>query len=696
MLKTSKDIKNKISDLDGITPSVLSKLEILKIKTIQDLIFHLPLRYENHTEFTKIKDYKVDQPTNICVSIVGTKTSLTKNGCMLTCFGIDQIGTQINIVFWHLYPNQIKSFKNGYVLQAYGVITQSFGTYSMVHPVFKIYKTIDDIVLPQTLSPIYPTTKGLTNEKLSYLINRVLKTLTTHDFIDLIPTDFNNYTISNIDAIKFIHNPPKDTNLIDLEKFLTIAQKKLITEELVAQTISILIARQQQQQLNSQKISTDTKLKNLLLKQLPFKPTNAQIRVTKEICEDLNKSIPMLRLLQGDVGSGKTLVAALSSLNVIEAGYQVAIMAPTEILAEQHYKKISELYKNLGINIAYLSGKQKAKEKKIELEKIITGKASIVIGTHALFQEQVEFFNLAFVIIDEQHRFGVEQRLKLLQKGYKNNKTPHQLIMTATPIPRTLAMTSYADLDVSTIDEMPKGRKSIITSMISKANKQKLIERINFVCNENKWQIYWVCPLIEESDTLDCAAAEQVALELKNELPKLEIGIVHGKLPSEEKQHIMDSFKQGTIDLLVATTVIEVGVDVPNANIIVIENPERLGLAQLHQLRGRVGRGQTQAYCILFYDKNIGEESKKRLYFLKNNTNGLDIAQKDLEIRGPGEYLGTKQTGVATMKIADFLRDQSFIEQSNIIANRMIEKYPQECKKLIDRWIDNNETYTKI
>lgn len=680
-----------ITRLSGVGDKILEKFKSLNISTIGDLLFHLPLRYEDHTKFINACDADPEQSVNICGKIIRVTSKLTKRGSQLNCIIKQDNGDDVELIFWHLYPNQQKSFVYGKTLLAFGQVTIGFrGLYTMAHPSFKIYNSKAEITLPTELTPIYPQTSGITTDKIANLVKEALELADEIQLEELLPAQYVHTTL--IDAIKFVHHPPVSTDLNLLLNAQTEAQQRLILEELVAQTMAVLQAKVKNAKQKAEPLISDHHLQKALIAQLSFKPTNAQLRVIDEINHDLASPVPMMRLLQGDVGSGKTLVAAVCSLTAIEKGYQVALMAPTEILSEQHYQKIKALYEPLGIQVAYLNGKQKTKERREELEKIQSGSALFVVGTHALFQDQVEFKHLSLVIIDEQHRFGVEQRLKLLQKGAIDNKLPHQLVMTATPIPRTLAMTSYADLAVSTIDEMPPGRKPIQTSIVKEHQKDKLLERIRSVCTEKKWQIYWVCTLIEKSEVLeDCAAAEEIAQELKESLPELKIGLVHGRLPPENKQSIMDQFKQGEINLLVATTVIEVGVDVPNANIIIIQNPERLGLAQLHQLRGRVGRGQSQAYCILFCTKALTDEAHHRLEFLKNNHDGLKIAEEDLLIRGPGEYIGTKQTGVGSMKIANFIRDQKNVAEANKIANELIETQPEIATKLIQRWININD-----
>ncbi len=689
------NIDEPITKLPGVGEKLAEKFLPLGICNISDLWFHLPIRYEDHTKITPVAAAQPNENVVIFGVIVAVSSRATRNGTMLECqLRENASGTMIKIVFWHLYPNQIREFKVGKCLICYGQVTNDYYGYSVAHPSYEILNDSSEISLPKYLTPIYSVTKGITSERIQQIVDKALMKISPHNPEELLPSQCD-IKISLGDAIKKIHHPDSYTNLQSLQSHATPEQQRLILEELVANTLSVYVARTTIKQHSSIPLNSKGILQRALLSSLKFTPTNAQIRVTQEICNDLSQDTPMLRLLQGDVGSGKTLVAALTALNAIECGYQVALMAPTEILSTQHYLNLSQLLTDIGINVVLLNGKLKAKEKKNILEQVALGTANLVIGTHALFQDQVVFKNLAYIIIDEQHRFGVEQRFKLLKKGINNSLYPHQLVMTATPIPRTLAMTSYADLNVSTIDELPPGRKPITTTLLTANSREKLLKRIDNVCTNKHWQVYWVCSLIEESEVLDCAAAEKEYQELSAALPNLKIGLVHGRMTSQEKQEVMDQFKQGEIDVLVATTVIEVGVDVPNANIIIIEDPDRLGLAQLHQLRGRVGRGQEQAFCILFTTGTISNQGRERLQFLANNHNGLKIAEKDLEIRGPGEYLGTKQTGVATMKIADLLRDQNLVPMANSLAQEIATNNPDLVPKLISRWIKTNSDFTQ-
>ena len=550
------------------------------------------------------------------------------------------------------------------------------------------------MVLEETLTPIYSTTEGLKQNSLRKLTDQALALLDKIQLTEILPNEFNPHPFSLKDAIRFLHRPPPDISLDVLEKGQHPVQQRLIFEELLAHNLAMQKVRLGTQQFLALPLHYQTDLKQRFLASLPFQPTNAQNRVVADIDQDLAKNYPMMRLVQGDVGSGKTLVAALAALLAIDNGKQVALMAPTEILAEQHANNFRRWLEPFGIEVGWLAGKVKGKARQAELEKIKSGAVQMVVGTHALFQEEVEFADLALVIIDEQHRFGVHQRLMLREKGEKAGFYPHQLIMTATPIPRTLAMTVYADLDTSIIDELPPGRTPITTVVISEERRDEIVARVKNACINEKRQAYWVCTLIDESEVLEAQAAEAIWEDLTKALPMLKIGLVHGRMKPQEKQDIMAAFKNAELDLLVATTVIEVGVDVPNASLMIIENAERLGLSQLHQLRGRVGRGSTASFCVLMYKPPLGKVSQKRLQVLRDSQDGFVISEKDLEIRGPGEVLGTKQTGIAEFKVANLMRDRKMIPTVQHYAKALIVKYPDVADSLIRRWLNNREIYS--
>lgn len=560
------------------------------------------------------------------------------------------------------------------------------------------YKALTDgpVELEETLTPIYPTTEGVYQQTIRSLCEQALSYLNPQSVTELLPAALAAAEMPLAEAIHVLHQPPTDADQQALLEGIHPAQRRLALEELIAHHVSMLIARQQAQQVRAVPIQSNGNLSKAFLARLPFTPTAAQQRVAQEIAADMAQSYPMLRLVQGDVGSGKTLVAALAALPVIESGYQVALMAPTEILAEQHALSFRLWFEALGIEVGWLAGKSKGKAREQTLQMLAAGQIQFIVGTHALFQAGVEFQHLALVIIDEQHRFGVHQRLALREKGESAGVHPHQLVMTATPIPRTLAMTAYADLATSVIDELPPGRTPIQTVAIPDTRRGQIIERVNEVCSQQGRQAYWVCTLIEESDVLQCQAAEDTATQLAEQLPDLRIGLVHGRMKPVEKEAVMYAFKAGEIDLLVATTVIEVGVDVPNASLMIIENPERLGLAQLHQLRGRVGRGSAASHCVLLYKTPLSQHANQRLAVLRDSSDGFVIAERDLELRGPGELLGARQTGLAQMKVADLVRDQALIPQVQQLAQGLVNHYPELSEQLMKRWLPQGDRYAQV
>ncbi len=688
-----------LSALQGVGPSMVNKLEKLGLISIADMLFHLPLRYEDRTRVTMIRDLLAGISTNIIGEVVNNQIVQGKRR-MLVVTVSDGTGT-INLRFFHFSANQKNGLAIGSEIRCYGEINRGGRGFEIIHPE---YKRLDQeqilTLVDETLTPVYPTTEGLKQITLRKLSAQALKRLHSTDVEELLPVEFCPQGLSLTQALRIVHRPPPDVSTVLLEQARHPAQLRLIKEELLAHNLSMLKLRQSSDQHSALPLTINQSIEQQFLKSLPFSPTKAQQRVVVDIRCDLEKNQPMMRLVQGDVGSGKTLVAALAALTAISQGQQVALMAPTEILAEQHAINFTHWFTPLGIKTGWLAGKTKAKARREALEKIASGEMQMVLGTHALFQEHVQFKQLSLIIIDEQHRFGVHQRLSLREKGGVDGNYPHQLIMTATPIPRTLAMTAYADLDTSIIDELPPGRTPITTVAISDNRRDEVVERIRQACqasinnqNEKKRQAYWVCTLIEESEVLECQAAEDTATYLQEQLTELVIGLVHGRMKAIEKQAVMEHFKQGEVDLLVATTVIEVGVDVPNASLMVIENPERLGLAQLHQLRGRVGRGAVASHCVLMYKNPLSKTATKRIKVLRESNDGFYIAQKDLEIRGPGELLGTKQTGLADLKIADLARDAELIPEVQQHAYLLAKKYPQHSQAIINRWLVNKEKY---
>ena len=682
-----------VTTLKGVGPGMAAKLEKVGLVSLQDLLFHLPLRYEDRTRVTAVRDLMPGIFTNIIGEVTQNEIIQGKRRMMLVTIN-DGTGS-INLRFFHFSASQKNSLAIGLNIRCYGEVNRGMRGFEMVHPEYKALDQ-DQPLTPteETLTPVYSTTDGLRQLSLRNLTEQALTRLQRGHVEELLPAEISHQQYSLAEALALIHRPPPDTSVVLMEEGKHPAQLRLIKEELLAHNLSMLKLRAANDHHPAVVLATDTQLEKSFLASLPFTPTGAQARVTAEIRTDLLKPVPMMRLVQGDVGSGKTLVAALAALTAIGQGFQVALMAPTEILAEQHAINFQKWFEPLSISVGWLVGKTKAKARRNALEHIENGNMQMVIGTHALFQEQVIFNKLALIIIDEQHKFGVHQRLSLREKGAWQGNYPHQLIMTATPIPRTLAMTAYADLDTSVIDELPPGRTPITTIALPDNRRDDVIERIRQGCTNDNRQAYWVCTLIEESEVLQCQAAEDTAVHLQEQLSELKIGLVHGRMKADEKQAVMERFKLGELDVLVATTVIEVGVDVPNASLMVIENPERLGLAQLHQLRGRVGRGSVASHCVLMYKAPLTKTATKRLNVLRESNDGFVIAQKDLEIRGPGELLGTKQTGLADLRIADLQRDAHLIPEVQQQAHLIWRQYPEKANALINRWLANREKYS--
>lgn len=682
-----------VTELKGVAIKMAQRLEKLGIKTVQDLLFHLPLRYEDRTQIYPIAALYPGSYGTI-EAVIQSSQIIQGRKRMLTCTVRDDSG-MMTLRFFNFSVAQRNGLENGATIRAYGEVRRAKHSVEIIHPEYKLIHGASDAGLSETLTPIYPTTEGLKQASWIKLTDQALSLLDSGALAELLPPALRPNQMSLIEALKLLHRPPTGTDPFTLEQGTHPAQQRLIQEELLAHNLSMLRLRQRSHRDTAVSLAGSGQLINPFLTTLPFSPTGAQQRVVAEIKSDLRQQHPMMRLVQGDVGSGKTLVAALAALQAIESGYQVAMMAPTELLAEQHANNFATWFEPLGLTVGWLAGKLKGKARSQSLDMIKSGEAHIVIGTHAIFQDKVEFNNLALIIIDEQHRFGVHQRLELREKGISQGFHPHQLIMTATPIPRTLAMTAYADLDTSIIDELPPGRTPVTTVAVSDSRRAEVIERVRQAALQHNRQAYWVCTLIEESEVLECQAAEDTAEELKQQLPELAIGLVHGRMKPAEKQAIMADFKAGIIQLLVATTVIEVGVDVPNASLMIIENPERLGLAQLHQLRGRVGRGAIASHCVLMYKAPLSATATKRLGVLRDSNDGFVIAQKDLEIRGPGEVLGTKQTGLVDMKIADLIRDQALIPNIQKLAQHVMQQAPDNVDAIITRWLGNRQQYVQ-
>ncbi|MBL0709994.1 MAG: ATP-dependent DNA helicase RecG [Colwellia sp.] len=682
-----------LSTFKGVGPAMVKRLEKIGLISVQDILFHLPLRYEDRTRVTMLRDCLSGTHTNIIGEI--TNNQITHGKRRMLVVDLNDGTGNVQLCFFSFSASLKNSLSVGQTIRCYGEIKRGPRGFQIVHPE---YKSLDDDRAPtpveETLTPVYPTTDGLKQISLRNLTDQALIRLERGQIEELLPANLFDEQYSLAQALTIIHRPPPEASTSQLEYGKHPAQQRLIKEELLAHNLSMLKVRQSSDVHQAVSLTADEIIEQKFLSALPFSPTNAQARVVNEIKVDLVKSQPMMRLVQGDVGSGKTLVAALAALSAISQGYQVALMAPTEILAEQHAINFANWFEPLNIKTGWLAGKTKAKARREALERIASGDMQMVIGTHALFQADVIFDKLVLIIIDEQHKFGVHQRLLLREKGEFNGNYPHQLIMTATPIPRSLAMTAYADLDTSVIDELPPGRTPINTIALPDSRRDAVVERIHEGCTNDNRQAYWVCTLIEESEVLQCQAAEDTAVYLQAQLPELNIGLVHGRMKAVEKQAVMDEFKAGTLHLLIATTVIEVGVDVPNASLMVIENPERLGLAQLHQLRGRVGRGSIASHCVLLYKAPLSKTATKRLAVLRESNDGFVIAEKDLEIRGAGELLGTRQTGLAMLKFADLVRDGYLIPEVKQKAYLLSRQNPECAQALIQRWLGNKEQYS--
>lgn len=685
----------KLGTLKGAGKQIIKYLARLKIFSIQDLLFHLPVRYQDRTKIQKIRELTPGHEA-VIEGVVQNLLAPKRGRSKLLCELKDETG-KIYLRFFHVLPFQLKALQPGSRLRCFSEVRLGSAGLEMIHPEFRIISA-KPVPIDDCLTPIYPTTEGLNQYWLRKLTSEALIKLDQENlFPDLLPAKIMemNSLPSLKEALRYIHRPPQHESITNLLETKTSAHKRLIFEELIVHRMGMLhLKNATRSQLSAPLFQKQTLIKKFL-SQLPFSLTKAQHRVSQEIARDLELSFPMLRLLQGDVGSGKTVIAALAMLQAVENGYQAVMMAPTELLAEQHYRVLKNWFEPLGVNVVFLSGKIKTNEKKSALNLIAGKEAQIILGTHALFQDEVYFHKLALIIVDEQHRFGVEQRTLLSKKALQTTYHPHQLIMTATPIPRTLAMSFYADLDCSTIDELPAHRIPITTSVMANSKRDEVITRIRKTCEAGR-QCYWVCPLIEESDVLDGEAASQTAEILKNQLHNLKIGLIHGRMRGDEKEAVMRAFQQNEIHLLVATTIIEVGMDVPNATVMIIENAERLGLAQLHQLRGRVGRGSQASHCILLYQSPLSELASARLAAIRETTDGFQIAQRDLELRGPGEVLGTKQTGAVSFRVADLLRDNYLLTDVQKSAEIFMREHSALSEELIKRWLGEKLQYGKL
>jgi ATP-dependent DNA helicase RecG len=678
----------QLSEMQSFSKPLIANLAKLGINHLQDLLLHLPLRYIDETRIVAIRDLRLGESAQVQGEIVHAEVTYQPRKALIA--RLEDASGQLTLRFLHFYPSQMNALKVGNQLRVYGEVRHGFFGYEMVHPQCKA--SSDSTSVNEQLTPIYPTTAGLTQLAIRKAIETAMRnpelfeeTLPAFVYLSLNLPSFSN-------SILALHYPKPAQDLTALEQQTTPEWRRLAYDELLAQQLSMRKHYAKRRSIHAPQIAVSRTLVKQLLQELPFALTSAQQKVIKEISHDLTQPHPMQRLLQGDVGSGKTIVACIAALQAIEHGWQVALMAPTELLAEQHYKKFAMWLAPLNINIAWLTGSQHKKDREAAQLAIADGRAQLAVGTHALFQEAVQFNKLGLAIIDEQHRFGVQQRLALRKKGQPE---PHQLMMSATPIPRTLSMSYYADLDVSVIDELPPGRTPVVTKLISDQRRDEILQRVREACQAGS-QAYWVCPLIEESEALQLQTATETYDNLKQNFADLRVGLLHGRMKPAEKQAVMHAFVLGETQLLVATTVIEVGVDVPNASLMVIEHAERMGLSQLHQLRGRVGRGAVKSTCILLYQNKLSELARARLKVIYENTDGFAIAQADLHLRGPGEFLGTRQSGVPMLKIADLTRDEDLLQQAKSIADDLLKQHPEAVDQHLQRWMRHGIDLVKV
>jgi ATP-dependent DNA helicase RecG len=687
----SKRMIEPVTVLKGVGPKLAERLAKIGIRTVTDLLFHLPLRYQDRTRVLPMGSLRPGDE-GMVEGVVDHAEVVYRGRRMLLVRVSDGTGS-VTLRFFHFSAAQQQGLTRGLRLRCFGEARRGQAGLEMVHPEYRAVN--DESGVGDTLTPIYPTTEGLHQLSLRRLTDEALERLDrVPDWLP--PGVLSGAGLPDLEtALRTVHRPLADVSVAALMDGRHPAQRRLAFEELVAHHLSLARLRARTAREPAPPITSPGRLFNRLADGLPFELTAAQRRVIGELERDMALPHPMLRLVQGDVGSGKTLVAVAACLHAVEAGFQAAVMAPTEILAEQHFRSFSAQLEPLNVEVAWLSGKLTARARREALARVAGGDARVAVGTHALFQEDVVFDDLALVVVDEQHRFGVHQRMALREKGNRDGRLPHQLIMTATPIPRTLAMTAYADLDYSVIDEMPPGRTPIRTVAVSGGRRSEVVQRISAAVAEGR-QAYWVCTLIEESEVLQAQAAEDTFALLTEALPHVNVGLVHGRMKPKEKESVMARFKAGELQLLVATTVIEVGVDVPNASLMIIENAERLGLAQLHQLRGRVGRGTVDSSCVLLYHPPLSETARRRLDALRASTDGFEIARIDLELRGPGEVLGTRQTGTMQFRIADILRDQDMLEDVKTAARRLMDEHSGHVDHLIDRWLSGAEEYGRV
>ena len=680
--------------LRGVGATTAAKLASQGIREISDLLFVLPMRYEDRTRLTPLGALAAGQRAVVQGEVLLCEVGFRGRRQLLVRLA-DGTGS-ITLRFFYFSKAQQEGLARGTRIRCYGEARRGPAGLEMIHPEYRRIASPDE-PLGDQLTPVYPATEGLTQGRQRLLVQQAFQALARAPLAELLPPELlAEQQLPTLEqALRFLHQPPVGTALATLAEGRHPAQRRLAFEELLAHQLSLMALRQRTQQETASPLADAAGLELRLRAALPFTLTGAQQRVTAEIGRDLAQPHPMSRLVQGDVGCGKTAVAALAAARAIGSGAQVAFMAPTELLAEQHARSLGRWFDAVGIPVTLLTGTQNARTRRAALAGIAAGTSPLVVGTHALFQHDVAFRALGLVIVDEQHRFGVQQRLALREKGGPTGRVPHQLIMTATPIPRTLAMTAYADLDVSVIDELPPGRTPVKTVVIPEERRADVVARIVEACNRGR-QVYWVCALIEESDELHYQAAEEAAAALAAALPGIRVGLVHGRMPPKEKDAAMRAFAANQIQLLVATTVIEVGVDVPNATVVVIENAERMGLAQLHQLRGRTGRGAHESACVLLYRGPLSEMARARLAAIRESTDGFEIAQRDLELRGPGELLGTRQAGLAQLRVADLVRDAPCLPAVRSAATKLAAAHPDRAAALVRRWIGAGERYARV
>lgn len=677
-----------VTTLRGVGPAMAAKLAEAGIEHLQDLWFHLPMRYQDRTRITPLA--ALVEGSNVAAEGVILRADVAFGRRRSLLCSIQDDSGVLGLRFFHFSAAQKRNLELGRRVRCFGEVRRGASGLEMYHPEYRILDGSSREPVEEALTPVYPTTGGISQTTWRKLCRQAVEQLAKSDVPDLLP-DSGEAGMSILNALRFLHAPPPDAPQALINAGRHPAQLRLALEELVAHQLSMAKLRGQRESLGAEPLNSGTASLHRFMAALPFECTAAQLRVIEEISNDLCQTVPMLRLVQGDVGSGKTVVAACAAQQAIASGFQVAIMAPTEILAEQHRFSFDTWFTPHGIEPCLLTGRVKGKKRQALLQRIASGEENLIVGTHALFQEDVAFSRLGLVVVDEQHRFGVHQRLRLTEKG----RQPHQLVMTATPIPRTLTMAAYADLDCSVIDELPPGRQAVNTVLIADQRRDEVIERVRVACESGR-RAYWVCTLIEESEALECRAAEATLAELQQRLPGLSVGLVHGRLKPAEKEAVMLQFKRGEVKLLVATTVIEVGVDVPEASLMIIENPERLGLAQLHQLRGRVGRGVSPSHCVLLFKAPLSQQGQARLGYIRESSDGFYIAEKDLELRGPGEVLGTRQTGIMEFRVVDLRLHGDLQVQAAALAARLIRESPEHMDPLIRRWMGTSGRFAAV